>query len=409
MAQMTVIVPVYNVESLLPLCLDSIRKQSLGDIEIVCVNDGSTDRSGAILELFAEIDPRIIVVNQENRGVSAARNAGIKIASSPYLCFVDADDCLLRNACEVLFHTLDSSGADVVKCSARVVPELRETPWHKKTLTLESGVFEGFSKEVIFEKPSRPFPWNGAYRTAFLKDNGIVFPEGLALGEDQVFAFSTLARSSRTIMISDCLYEYLVERGDSAMSSFGENYIKKLESHERVVSEILRDWSAGGYIERAYEELLGFVNDFHLVQLCVMPPCEDKKRLLGSFRCVLREHFDAGEVAKKVQNKYLSSAICDLLQFDGSLSTFDSSRVWDLYAGSFGQEAAKAARKAANRSRFSEKVKAIFKKVWPLPARSMVRYLDYERECASFIQRSQMALEFAGLERDQLHRPQQSR
>ena len=115
MAQMTVIVPVYNVESLLPLCLDSICKQSLGDIEIVCVNDGSTDRSGAILELFAEIDPRIIVVNQENRGVSAARNAGIKIASSPYLCFVDADDCLLRNACEVLFHTLDSSGADVVK------------------------------------------------------------------------------------------------------------------------------------------------------------------------------------------------------------------------------------------------------------------------------------------------------
>lgn len=399
MAQMTVIVPVYNVESLLPLCLDSIRKQSLGDIEIVCVNDGSTDQSGSILELFAEIDPRIIVVNQENRGVSAARNAGIKKASSPYLCFVDADDCLSRKACEVLSHTLDSFEADVVKCSARVVPELRETPWHKKTLTLESEVFEGFSKEVIFEKPSRPFPWNGAYRTAFLKDNGIVFPEGLALGEDQVFAFSTLARSAKTVLISDCLYDYLVERDGSAMSSFGENHIKKLESHERVVSEILRDWSAGGYIERAYEELLGFVNDFHLVQLCVMPPCEDKNRLLGSFKCVLREHFDAGEVAKKVQNKYLSSAICDLLQFDGNLSTFDSSRVWDLYAGSFGREAAKAARRAANRSRFNEKVKAIFKKVWPLPANSMVRYLDYERECAGFLQRSQMAMSLAELEK----------
>ena len=92
----SVIVPVYNVEEYLCVCLSSIRKQSLRDIEIICVNDGATDASGELLDLFAAVDERIRIVEKENGGLSSARNAGIEAARGDYLMFVDSDDLLLN-------------------------------------------------------------------------------------------------------------------------------------------------------------------------------------------------------------------------------------------------------------------------------------------------------------------------
>ena len=100
MSLVSVVVPIYNVQDYLEDCLDSLHVQTLGDIEILCVNDGSTDGSLAVLQMCAARDPRIRIIDKPNGGLSSARNMGIDAARSPYVCFLDSDDRFEPHACE---------------------------------------------------------------------------------------------------------------------------------------------------------------------------------------------------------------------------------------------------------------------------------------------------------------------
>lgn len=113
----SIIVPVYNVEKYLPQCLESLINQTYANIEIICVNDGSTDNSLEILDKYAKRDSRIIVINQKNSGVSVARNAALKIISGKYLMFVDGDDWIELNNCETAYNLIEKYNADVVMWS----------------------------------------------------------------------------------------------------------------------------------------------------------------------------------------------------------------------------------------------------------------------------------------------------
>ena len=113
MVKVSIIVPVYNVEKYLSTCLDSLINQTLTDIEIICVNDGSTDSSLAILKDFANKDSRIKILDKQNEGVSVARNLGIEVATGQYLMFVDSDDYLIENACEKALNIIEYDGSDI--------------------------------------------------------------------------------------------------------------------------------------------------------------------------------------------------------------------------------------------------------------------------------------------------------
>lgn len=113
----SVIIPIYNVEQYLRQCLDSLVNQTLKDIEIICVNDGSPDKSIDILNEYKEKDNRIVVINQMNSGVSIARNKGISIACGEFLMFVDGDDWVDTSMCEKLYKTATDENADCVMCS----------------------------------------------------------------------------------------------------------------------------------------------------------------------------------------------------------------------------------------------------------------------------------------------------
>ena len=113
MAKISVVVPVYNVEAYLERCLDSLINQTLSDIEIICVNDGSTDSSPEKLEEFAKKDSRIKIINQENGGLSAARNTGIEAATGEYIGFVDSDDYVDLDFYEKLYNAATSHNADI--------------------------------------------------------------------------------------------------------------------------------------------------------------------------------------------------------------------------------------------------------------------------------------------------------
>ena len=110
----SVIIPIYNVEKFLPRCLDSVINQSFKNIEIICVNDGSTDKSGKILAKFAEKDARFRVITQDNQGLSASRNNGMEVASGTYIFFLDADDYLHPQTLEIFYATAQKSECPIV-------------------------------------------------------------------------------------------------------------------------------------------------------------------------------------------------------------------------------------------------------------------------------------------------------
>ncbi|MBQ8784417.1 MAG: glycosyltransferase family 2 protein [Alphaproteobacteria bacterium] len=119
----TVVIPVYNVEKYLEQCLDSVINQTYKDIEIICINDGSTDNSITILEKYALSDNRIKIISQTNQGISAARNAGIKVATGKYITFLDSDDFLSRDAIEKMVTAIENNYVDFVVCQAHAFAE----------------------------------------------------------------------------------------------------------------------------------------------------------------------------------------------------------------------------------------------------------------------------------------------
>ena len=140
----SVIVPVYNVEKYLEECLDSIQHQTYTDIEVILVNDGSTDNSRVICEQFCEEDSRFLLINQENQGLSAARNKGVEISAGEYIVFVDSDDIILPNYLETLMHYMRED-VDIVESQFTISKEefLAES---YKELTI---LFEGNSQEAV--------------------------------------------------------------------------------------------------------------------------------------------------------------------------------------------------------------------------------------------------------------------
>ena len=117
MEKISIIVPVYNVEKYLKTCLDSIINQTYQNLEIILVDDGSTDNSGEICEEYRKTDSRIILIHKENEGLSMARNFGLDIASGDYISFVDSDDFIARNMMEALYNRLLETQSDMAICS----------------------------------------------------------------------------------------------------------------------------------------------------------------------------------------------------------------------------------------------------------------------------------------------------
>ena len=123
MAEISVIVPVYNVEKYLNKCVDSIINQTFKDIEIILVDDGSTDSSPKICDDYTKVDSRIKVVHQKNSGLSAARNTGIRQSSGKYLAFIDSDDYISKDFCEILYNSITREKADVSCINLETVRE----------------------------------------------------------------------------------------------------------------------------------------------------------------------------------------------------------------------------------------------------------------------------------------------
>ncbi|MDR0632318.1 MAG: glycosyltransferase [Holosporaceae bacterium] len=206
--KVSVIIPVYNVEKFLLRCLESVVNQTIKDIEIICVNDGSTDSSLKILEEFAVRDHRIIVINQDNKGQGAARNCAIEIARGEYIGFVDSDDWVELNYFEQLYAATKKYDADMACCGI-----LRRYPSSRTRKKLEIKEEKLYSSTVgkyrITESPRKCYVYNKIYRRSEINLHKIRFPEGVFF-EDIGFSIRALYFLKTLVTVPTTVYYYWV-------------------------------------------------------------------------------------------------------------------------------------------------------------------------------------------------------
>lgn len=207
MPKVSIIVPVYKVERFLPRCLDSIINQTLKDIEIICVNDGSPDNSLQILEDYAKKDLRIKIINQENSGPSVSRNKGILMAQGEYIGFVDSDDWLDIDFYEKLYAAAQKYDADIAACGIKVYRKYSRENYMLK-YTKECCVDDAERKFYLCDVPETCYVGNKIYRTAFIKNRKIEFEAGIHMQEDISFTMETLYYSKKFVTVPGTLYNY---------------------------------------------------------------------------------------------------------------------------------------------------------------------------------------------------------
>ena len=262
MLKVSVIVPVYNTAEYLDECLDSLERQTYGEVEVICVDDGSPDESGRMLDERARAMSNLVVVHQDNAGLSAARNAGMRRATGDILMFLDSDDWYADDACERVVGEFERTDADAVVFGAACVPEELAAPHTVELLSPRDAVYEGFEPDLLFRERTTPYAWRVALSRGFAQREHIEFDESLRYAEDQAFCFTVYPASSRTAIVSDKIYRSRI-REQSMVRSHGAADTPKgrFDRLAVVVEAILRAWRDRGFLDdaRGRSSAAGFV------------------------------------------------------------------------------------------------------------------------------------------------------
>ena len=269
----SVLIPVYNVESYLERCLDSILSQTLKNIEVICVNDGSTDNSLAILEKYKEKDKRIVIISKENGGLPSARNAGIDAARGKYVGFVDSDDFIEPQMYRVMTRAAEENHSDIVICGANIFPEKpRANKWLYDTLSPLKRVYKEFMPEVIFQSvDTTPFLWRTLIRKSLIDSGEYRLDEAIHIGEDKAFQCKIYPAAQGITVLPDKLYNYFWCRPESLMSKVYGDIKTKVLAHVKLVECISTDLSLKTFDDKTKtatwasfcEWSIGFIyNDF---------------------------------------------------------------------------------------------------------------------------------------------------
>ena len=234
----SVIIPSYNREKTIARAVNSILNQTFNDFELILVDDGSSDDSGKICDEYAEKDMRVRVIHKQNGGVSSARNIGIEAARGEYICFVDSDDYLEKDYLEVLLETKRKyPDFDNIWCGFYTVRDYYKNK--KETVVAEkdknysfynlSGIMDLCEKWLV------QMPWNKLFETKKVKENNILFPPELSLGEDYIFNLRYLdCTNGKIVVINKPLYDYLRDGKESLDNKY---YPNLLEIYRRLNSE----------------------------------------------------------------------------------------------------------------------------------------------------------------------------
>ncbi len=226
--KVSIIVPVYNSEKFLDKCLNSLMAQTLKEIEIICVNDGSTDNSLKILQNYAQKDERVKIISQENKGLSAARNTALKTAIGKYIGFLDSDDFFASDFLEKLYFSAEKENADVAVSNI-----IRINKEKKENMLI-------YDKEKIAEKtddifklltiPKNCYVCNRIYRRDFILNNCLYFKEGVVF-EDIIWSTVMASKAKKAVSVIGANY-YYVYNENSIVATTEKDPKKQTDLHD---------------------------------------------------------------------------------------------------------------------------------------------------------------------------------
>lgn len=231
----SVIVPCYNAERYLNVCLESLKAQKAPEIEIICIDDGSTDSTGSLLDAFAAAEPRACVVHTQNGGVSAARNRGIDMAQGRYIAFIDADDAFEENSLSLLYQAALHSGAQITSANHVIfdVSKGQRVPVLTEPVVQQSSEIV---KEIIHMHRIYNNLWNKLYERSLF--HGLRLSEGVRIGEDALLNLQLYMRAHKVMHLDEQTYVYRIH-DLSAMAGIRGDYSKAHLPMLRGMSEVL--------------------------------------------------------------------------------------------------------------------------------------------------------------------------
>ena len=237
MPSLSIIIPTYTAEAYLSRCLDSIFSQKFDNYEVLCINDGSTDDTSALLERYVATHSNLRIIAQSNQGMASARNHGLNKATGKYVLFVDSDDWLCENALSILVPQL--TGEDIIGFNARKYHEASEEYTYQPTVvTPENTSGWDYYCRHRLEATNIHFVciWQRAYRRAFLEEHSLRFVDGLRRAEDDLFSTMAMLHATSIKTMTDCLYTYTI-RSNSITRTINPT----LEADSLHVQRLLED------------------------------------------------------------------------------------------------------------------------------------------------------------------------
>lgn len=259
MDKVTIVIPVYNVESFLKQAVESAINQTYKNIEIILVDDGSKDNSGKMCDEFAKIDDRIKVIHKPNGGLSDARNAGLEVATGKYIMFLDSDDFYELDAVEAMYKEIADKDADFVIGNYINASEAGEK-WDKPVFDLEKfkpfklSIDDHFNSFFIMNSGV----WNKIFKKEFIDSINVKFEKGLP-AEDAIFTTYCFIKSSKVYYIPHIVFNYRLREGNSISTSCSKAYFDGINKAYRIIYENFRDNHKLGYYRYFYAKSMNYI------------------------------------------------------------------------------------------------------------------------------------------------------
>lgn len=273
--KVSIIIPVYNAKDYIEKCLKSILNQSLKEIEIIAVNDGSSDESLNILKKISQKDKRLIVLSQENKGASAARNLGIRNANGEYIGFVDIDDYIEEDMYSKMYNKAIEKDYDIITCSFKeegrnYTINFTDSLFGNDEL-LGDNIKKIYLEKIVEDKFLGYLPlWNKIFKNKLIKEKKIVLNENMVLGEDRVFCCEAFFYANKVGNINEVLYHYVKINSDSLTKKYNikqiEYYLQDRSSMFEFVKSNVKEEKLTRYKSIYNERIFYKLLDYALIQ-----------------------------------------------------------------------------------------------------------------------------------------------
>lgn len=318
MCKVSVIVPIYNTEKYLAKCIESICNQTFRDIQIILVDDGSTDSSGLLCDRYATLDERIIVIHNCNQGVVQSRKAGLAVAKGELIAFIDSDDCMDELAIQHMYERMQDSSSDIVVCGY-IIDKGNSSQMVKNIV--KSGVYSKFELELIYRK----LIFDDAYmqssiiqsmcgklfKKKLLLETSRDIDERITLGEDASFVFPYLLACNSICISDQCYYHYQIRNG--SMCSKKDLFVfERIEAFQQYLTNKLTGYPAEYMLELQIKKYI-----VHLLEMAIRNNygiCYSKKyvfdsNLMNTIKGKNIIVYGAGEVGKDYVEVLLAQGI----------------------------------------------------------------------------------------------------